>query len=229
MTEHLDPIHLAITERGAGDAVVFTHGWVDDRSVWDGAMAELGDAVHSVSWDLRGHGESDVPPPGSYTRDHALADMERVVTQAGTPAILVGHSLGGYLSLAYALRHPEQVRGLVLVAAGPGFRKDETREQWNDNVDESAKKLGVPAGSEEISKHVDAWVIDSLSEIAAPTVVVVGEHDKRFQASAAVFEKYMDVRANLTIADAGHSVHKKRPGEIAAAIRALLDELPAVS
>jgi len=204
---------------------VFTHGWADERSVWDGAIAALGDSAHSVSRDLRGHGESDVPLPGNYTRDHALADMERIVTGAGTPAVLVGHSLGGYLALAYTLLHPEQVAGLVLVAAGPGFRKDEAREQWNENVDVSAQKLGVPEGSEYISRHVDSWVIDSLGDIKVPTMVLVGEYDKRFQASAAVFGKYMDVRSNVVVPDAGHGVHKKKPDDIAAAITELIAQL----
>ncbi len=75
--------------------MVFTHGWVDDRTVWDGVIAQLTDAAtgptaHCVSWDLRGHGESDAPPPGNYTREHALADMERIVTAAGTPCVLAG-------------------------------------------------------------------------------------------------------------------------------------------
>ncbi len=221
------PIQIATTEAGPADAatVIFTHGWIDDRTAWDGVLRELGDDAHSVAWDLRGHGDSEVPEPGQYTRDHALADMERVVEAAGAPVVLAGHSLGGYLSLAYALRHPDQVRGLVLVAAGPGFRNPDARDQWNESVDASAAKLGVPAGSEFISKHVDSWVIDSLGEISAPAIVLVGEHDKRFQASAAVFEKNMDVRLNQVIADAGHGVHKKKPTDIAAAIRSFLAEL----
>lgn len=220
-------IHIATTEQGAGsaDTIVFTHGWIDDRTAWDGVLAELGPDVHSVSWDLRGHGDSDVPPPGQYTRAHALADLHRVVEAAGTPVILAGHSLGGYLSLAYTLQHPDLVRGLVLVAAGPGFRNPDARRQWNESVDASAAKLGVAPGGDMISKHVDSWVIDSLAEITAPAIVLVGEHDKRFQASAAVFAKTMDVRANTVIADAGHGVHKKKPAEIAGAIRTFLAEL----
>jgi pimeloyl-ACP methyl ester carboxylesterase len=225
-----EPIHLGITDTGEGPTVVFTHGWVDDRTVWDGVIAQLTDAsagatAHCVSWDLRGHGDSDAPPPGNYTREHALADMERIVTAAGTPCVLAGHSLGGYLSLAYALLHPDQVAGLILVAAGPGFRKDEAREQWNASVDASAAKLELPEGSEVISKHVDSWVIDHLGDITAPTLVIVGEHDKRFAASAAVFEKTLDVRSSVVVPDAGHSVHRKAPEPVAAAIRPFLTGL----
>ena len=68
-------------------------------------------------------------------------------------------------------------------------------------------------------------MIDSLGDIAVPAIVLVGEYDKRFQASAAVFEKNLDVRSSLVIADAGHGVHKKKAAEIAAAIRAFLAEL----
>ncbi len=207
---------------------MYTHGWIDDSTAWDGVIAAMIDAdsgVEHVAWDLRGHGKSDVPPPGEYTRDHALADLARVVEEAGTPVVLVGHSLGGYLSLAHALVHPEQVRALVLVAAGPGFRNDEAREQWNDSVDASAAKFQVPEGSEMISKHIDSWVIDNLDQITAPTLVIVGEHDKRFAASAAVFEKYLDVRSSVVIADAGHSVHKKHGAPVAKAIAEFLEGL----
>lgn len=225
-------VHLETHTTGAApDAaptVIFTHGWVDTRASWDSVVEAVGDAAHCITWDLRGHGDSEVPPPGAYTRDHALLDLERVVALAREgsdgPVYLAGHSLGGYLSLAHALNHPDDVAGLILVAAGPGFRKDETRNQWNESVDASAKKLGVPPGTEEISKHVDAWVIDNLASITAPTLVLVGEFDKRFQASAAVFEKNMDVRASVQIPDAGHAVHRKQGPRVAQAIVAFLDE-----
>ena len=215
----MSDVHLDIADSGSGPAVVLTPGWLDTREVWDGVVTELSDDVHCFSWSLRGHGESATPPPGNYTRDHALEDLGRVIRAAGTPAVLVGHSLGGYLSLAYALDHPDDVRGLVLVAAGPGFRKVEAREQWNASVDSSAEKFGVPEGSEVISKHYDSWVIDNLGEITAPSLVIVGERDKRFAASAAVFDKYLDVRSNIVIADAGHGVHRDQPEAVADAIR----------
>lgn len=219
------PVHIHVDDVGAGPPVVFTHGWVDDRSVWADVVADLAADHRCLSWDLRGHGDSGVPAPGHYSREHALADLAGVVARAEGPAVLAGHSLGGYLSLAYALRHPEQVRALVLVAAGPGFRKDEAREQWNESVDASASELEVPDGSEEISKHTDAWVIDNLDQITAPVCVILGEHDKRFAASAGLFEKTLDVRSSVVVPDAGHSVHRKAGPAVAAAIRRFISEL----
>ncbi len=218
-------VRLAVDDRGDGSPIVFTHGWADTRNVWDGIVDQLADHARCITWDLRGHGESAVAPPGDYSRDHALDDMSRVVDRAGAPVVLAGHSLGGYLSLAFALRRPESVLGLVLVAAGPGFRKQEAMDSWNESIDRSAADLGVPDGQQEISKHVDSWVIDNLGEIRCPVVTVLGERDKRFAPSVGVFEKYLDVRASITVADAGHMVHAKKPSETAAAIDRLLDDL----
>jgi len=228
-----DPVALHISEHGsAGDGpnIVFTHGWLDSGDAWDGVVEALGSAARSLTWDLRGHGKSEAPQPGNYARSDALGDLERVVAQAGAPVVLAGHSLGGYLSLAHALNHPDDVAALVLVAAGPGFRKDEAREQWNAAVDKAAIDADIAEGSEEISKHVDAWVIDHLADITCPALVIVGEYDKRFAASAAVFEKYLDVRSSIVVPDTGHSVHRKAGAAVADAITAFLgDLLPAGS
>ncbi len=87
---------------------------------------------HVVTWDMRGHGRSEAPP-GLYTREDALDDLGAVVDAAmavaAGPALLVGHSLGGYFSLAYTLARPETVRGLALLSTGPGFRNPDSMAQ----------------------------------------------------------------------------------------------------
>jgi pimeloyl-ACP methyl ester carboxylesterase len=133
--------------------------------------------------------------------------------------VLVGHSLGGYLSLAHTLDHPDDVAGLVLVATGPGFRKAEAREEWNASVRAAAGKMDQAAGVEEISLHVDSHVIDPLADIACPVLVLLGERDRRFAASAALFERDLDVRATVVVPDQGHMVHLKAAAECATAIR----------
>ena len=207
---------------------MFTHGWSDTRESWTGVVDQLADRFACSSWSLRAHGGSEVTPPGTYTRAHSLADLGSVVDGAagdGAPVVLVGHSLGGYLSLAYTIDNPDQVRALVLVGAGPGFTKPEAMAQWNEAVDRSAAKIGVPEGSADQSKHVDSYVMDNLTSITVPTLVVIGEGDKQFMASAGVFEKRLDVRNKVVVADAGHSVHRKQPGPVADAIGQFLTTL----
>ena len=212
---------------GEGTPVVFTPGWLNTSEVWAGAIESLGGATRSLTWDKRGHGCSQAAPPGQYGRDHALADLDRMIELVGSPAILVGHSLGGYLSLAHAILSPERVAGLVLVAAGPGFRNRESLEQWNESVQSMADAKrndapdSVPEGMEEISMHVDALVIDRLSEIKVPTVTIVGERDKRFRASADLFDKYLDVRQRIDVPDAGHMVHVKHGPVVADAVKTI--------
>jgi|TARA_Y100000780_G_scaffold56654_1_gene48989 pimeloyl-ACP methyl ester carboxylesterase len=180
-------------------------------------------ANHAVTtWDLRGHGDSETPAPGEYTRAHALGDLTAVLDHAGRPAVLMGHSLGGYLSLAHAVNHPDEVAGLVLVATGPGFRKAEAREQWNASVRASMEKLDLPAGADELSMHTDAHVIDHLADIEVPVLVLLGEHDARFAASASLFERDLNVRETVVVPDTGHMVHVKAPTECAAAVRRFL-------
>ena len=220
-----DDFFIDTHESGVGSTIVFTHGWTDNRNAWDGVIANLNDQARCVAWSIRGHGESFAPPPGQYTRDHTLSDLKAITDMSEEKVILAGHSLGGYLSLAHCLLHPEDVEALILVGAGPGFRKKESIDQWNSSVTESAKKLDLPEGSEATALHTDAWVIDSLSEIKVPTLVVVGEHDKRFRVSMSVFEKYLNVKSSVVIEDAGHSVHRKKPLEVAVVIKNFLAEI----
>ena len=220
-----DNFFLDIHDSGFGSTIVFTHGWTDDRNAWDGVITNLDDQARCIAWSIRGHGESFAPPPGQYTRDHTLSDLKAVTDMSEKKVILAGHSLGGYLSLAHCLLYPEDVEALILVGAGPGFRKKESINQWNSSVIESAKKLDLPEGSEATALHTDAWVLDALSEIKVPTLVVVGEHDKRFRVSMSVFEKYLNVKSSVVVEDAGHSVHRKKPLEVANAIKDFLTEI----
>ena len=214
-----DNFFLDIHDTGFGSTIVFTHGWTDNRNAWDGVITNLDDQARCIAWSIRGHGESFAPPPGQYTRDHTLSDLKAVTDMSEKKVILAGHSLGGYLSLAHCLLYPEDVEALILVGAGPGFRKKESINQWNSSVIESAKKLDLPEGSEATALHTDAWVLDALSEIKVPALVVVGEHDKRFRVSMSVFEKYLNVKSSVVVEDAGHSVHRKKPLEVANAIK----------
>jgi pimeloyl-ACP methyl ester carboxylesterase len=101
----------------ANPPVILLHGGGQTRHAWGRTAVELAEAGwRSYSLDLRGHGESGWSPDGRYHVQVLAADLLGVLDELGTPAALVGASLGGMTSLLVAgeLR-PEVVRALVLV------------------------------------------------------------------------------------------------------------------
>ena len=199
---------------------MLSHGLGDDSSTWDVLEPMLADTNRVVSWDLRGHGRSDAPSdPSAYSLEAGVADLLAVVEELGEPAHLVGHSLGGYLSLVVALRRPELVRSLTLIASGPGYRDAESLAAWNRYVDEAVTAMPVPAIAAGLCRQESSFVIDNLGALAAPVLVVVGERDKRFLAGAAVLERRVPRARLFVVAGAGHHVQRTHAGQVAAAVR----------
>jgi pimeloyl-ACP methyl ester carboxylesterase len=105
---------------------LFLHGGGLTAHTWDVVCDELRDRVRPLALDLRGHGDSEWSPDGQYPLDAFVADVGRVVVALGLrDFVLVGMSLGGLVSLAYAGRHPRDLAGLVLVDSGPEMRRSE--------------------------------------------------------------------------------------------------------
>ncbi len=102
---------------GSGPALLLIHGSGVSARSWTEQLRGLGRALRVLAVDLPGHGESD---PGPQATVEAYADAAHGMLEAlGTgPVFVAGHSLGGAVALALAARHPEAVRGLVLLSAG---------------------------------------------------------------------------------------------------------------
>lgn len=121
---------------GEGPPVVLCHGITATRRyvLHDSrALARAGYRV--VTYDARGHGESEAAPVGeSYGYPQLVNDLERVVNdQLGSKRFLLGgHSMGAHTAVAYALRHPERLAGLAVI--GPTFLgeiRPESLEYWD--------------------------------------------------------------------------------------------------
>jgi pimeloyl-ACP methyl ester carboxylesterase len=215
---------LHIEARGTGPAVVFTHGFGRTGDTWAPQADALAGDHHVVTWDMRGHGRSEVPS-GLYTRDDALADLGAVVDAAmaegGGPVLLVGHSLGGYFSLAYTLARPETVRGLALLSTGPGFRNPESMAKYNRGIATVAAAAGLPDNVAHVALHHDSMVIDRLAEITCPTLMICGVDDRPVYVTGV---RYLaDRLASATLVEiegAAHEPHVERPEEVIAALRA---------
>jgi pimeloyl-ACP methyl ester carboxylesterase len=215
---------LHIGARGSGPAVVFTHGFGRTGDTWIPQSDALAGDHHVVTWDMRGHGRSEAPP-GLYTREDALADLGAVVDAAvaegGGPALLVGHSLGGYFSLAYTLARPDTVRGLALLSTGPGFRNPESMEKYNRGIARVAAAAGLADKVAHVALHHDSMVIDRLAEITCPTLVICGAEDRPVYVTGVRYLADRLPSATLVeIAGAGHEPHVERPDEVIAALRA---------
>jgi pimeloyl-ACP methyl ester carboxylesterase len=100
--------------------LLLIHGGSAHAHWWDHIAVELVREYHVIALDLRGHGDSGWAVPPSYEIDDYVEDIAAVVTQLHlTPFTLVGHSLGGLISLSYATRYSTTLRALVIVDMGP--------------------------------------------------------------------------------------------------------------
>lgn len=218
-------MHLEVT--GSGPPVVLTHGFGDDSSTFDAQFTALA-AHRACRWDLPGHGRSR-PEPEPSTRASALAWLEAAIEAAGPgPAVLVGHSLGGYLSLCRTVLEPAGVAGLVLIATGPGFRDDAKRQAWNDFVAGFGERHGVPTSARGLCAQPDSVVLDRLEQVEVPVLVVVGGDDERYHpGSQVIADRVSDARL-VHVEGAGHFPHRTHAEEFNAHLQTFLERvLPA--
>ena len=107
---------LTVFRGGTGPTVVLLHGVNDQAGGWARVAKPLAASHHLVIPDLPGHGESE-PLEGPLTVDELIAGVEAVLAAEPRPAVLVGNSMGGWLALLVARRHPEHVSRVVLLNA----------------------------------------------------------------------------------------------------------------
>jgi pimeloyl-ACP methyl ester carboxylesterase len=220
MTELSPNLHIEIT--GTGPTIVFSHGVGSSAEVWKSWVPVLSLSYRVVAWDQPGHGLSAPVSPETYGPSLAYESLCQAIGSA-EDVILVGHSLGGYLSARFAIANPTRVRALVLVATGPGFRNPDALAKWNSGVKRGAEKQGRPETL--IGLHEDSYVIDHLSEIACPSMVLVGSEDAAFVGATDYIEKKVPGIVRHTIDGAGHMMPETHGAELANIVQDFLQNI----
>ena len=226
MKAKLNGIEIEYQDGGLGSPVLLGHGYSATGRMWDGQRAALGDRYRIVSWDMRGHGQTESPPDAAqYSAALTVADMRALLQHCGIEGAVVGGlSLGGYVSLAFYLAHPEMVRALVICDSGPGYRNAEARAAWNKRAHEraaelEAKGLDVLAGRsremrEAMGHHASA---QGLAHAARGMLaqegpkVIVGDQDQPFLAPCEYMAKKIPGARLEVIPGAGHSSNLDQP------------------
>ena len=112
-------LHVEIYGPANAPALILTHGWGLDGTEWYYAKRHLAERFRLIVWDLPGLGKSARPKNNDHSLEKMAGDLEAVIGLAGNgPVVLVGHSIGGMITLTFCRLFPEQlgsrVAGLIL-------------------------------------------------------------------------------------------------------------------
>lgn len=242
-----DGVKVYYESAGSGPALLLSHGYSATSRMWRGQVDAFKDGYQVITWDMRGHGESDSPPDqAQYSEDATVDDMRAVLQAAGCEqAVIGGLSLGGYMSLAFCLKYPQMTRALMLFDTGPGYRNPQAREGWNETAYRRAERfeqggLAALSGGDEVraSTHrsaqglamaargmlaqFDSRVIESLESIKVPALVLVGANDQAFLAATDYMAARIPGATKVVIEDAGHAANMHQPAAFNEAVAAFL-------
>ena len=149
------PIPLAYSRTGNGSPLVLIHGFPLDSTIWSELIPLLEEHYDLIMPDLRGFGGSGTVD-SQYTISDMADDIAALLEDLGVAEVrLAGHSMGGYVALAFAKRYPEKVTGLALVSS----------QAVGDSPD---RKRGRYETAEEVSRVGAGVVVDAMAPKLTP-------------------------------------------------------------
>ncbi|MCG8400169.1 MAG: alpha/beta hydrolase [Firmicutes bacterium] len=218
-------------------AVILVHGAGGNHRHWDYQTAALGECFLTLAVDLPGHGLSAGKPAGDISRytDFLLDFAKHVV---GAPFFLAGPSMGGAITLDFALRYPGQLKGLLLVATGAKLRAAPAMLEIFGSGEHFLPLIDLAYGSGTDPKLLDLArqelkdtdpatyhsdfqacnnfdVMDRLQDIVSPTLVLGASEDRLtpVKYSRYLAEKIRQARLEI-VEGSGHMVMLEKPAEV---------------
>ena len=158
--EELKIPQLHYVTRGQGTALMLVHGFPLNHTIWNETAALLEDEARVILPDLPGHGQSPVVEPVSM---ELMADgLAAILDALGIEkVVLAGQSMGGYVCLAFARRHPQRLAGLGLVCTQAAADSPEKRQARLAQAEQT-----LAEGSQRVVESMSA-VLTNRPEMAA--------------------------------------------------------------
>ena len=152
----LNRIELAYERHGKGTPLVLVHGYPLDHSIWNDVVLQLAEGFDLIVPDVRGFGESaTIASP--YSMMDIASDFASLLDSMGIEkAAFAGHSMGGYVALAFAKAFPNRVSGLALVAsqaAGDSIERKEGRYKTAADVKQKGIQIVADAMTDKLSAN----------------------------------------------------------------------------
>lgn len=235
-------LQIHYIEKGSGTPIVFVHGNWAVAEWWEPVLARLPEGYRGLAYDLRGRGRTK-GPGHSYTMPEMAADLLAFADALGLGWFhLVGHSLGSAVAMQFALEHGARLLSLTVLAPAwvdgmhPSLNAPEAQKYLKQNrgfFAGSLKMMAPMAPEDELwARLVEAgfqqdedatlknlpalleWKPgDSLRSIAAPKLVISGEHDPLCGGETADRAAQALGARHVVIPGVGHSPNLEAPDE----------------
>ena len=118
---------ISFTDQGKGTAVVLLNGFLENKTMWDKYVSALTKNHRVITIDLLGHGETECLGYVHTMEDQADMIFAVLISLRIRKIVLVGHSMGGYVALAFAELYPDNVKGLFLLNSTSRADSDERK------------------------------------------------------------------------------------------------------
>lgn len=119
---------ISYTDSGKGTAIILLHGFLENQTMWNAFVPEFSKKHRVITIDLLGHGNTECMGYVHSMEDNADVVHAVLAELRIRKAVLVGHSMGGYVSLAFAELYPDAVKGLVLLNSTSRADSDERKK-----------------------------------------------------------------------------------------------------
>ncbi len=229
---------IDIHPEGATHTLVLVHGYGGNVLQWLYQLRFFGQHVRVIAPELRGHGFSDDDTSLPYTMDGLVDDLECVLDALAvtTPFWLIAHSFGGAISTEYALRHPQNISGLVLVGVPSQFIVRPLLTRLIKLIPDPffstlARRIGIQLyAPQKTLKYMHNSVMgvwkgrEHFPHLRVPTLVILGHRDTVFlRAHYDDVPRSIPKAQQVVISVSAHLVQLERPDAVNRAIRRFIE------